>query len=619
MKGRAAFLTVILVLIGLTTVAVVAGSAAADPGHERVGPETDGGLPSLDLADGAAESNATENASIEFVEDASGESGDVIDVPISLEHADAGYVQLVDYDGGQFKAVTGFETDGNSVGEAILQFNTYAPADEASWNVHGDYEDDVSLTETRYATAPADERLAADEYGMVAGLQLDDTYETPVIESGYDTDTSTVTVDEPTPPTNITTSIAPIDADLEGKDEYRDATITNRSAVAAGDSLLVTVEDFGYSGLVREFDGGESLDEELGGEMVELTIVEQVGWWYVESRVWSTDSDVSAPDDDVYHVDATVVSTDYERYDGDLMLELEYDDTEHPLDVGGYDLQYAVDENSSLVDNEVELETEFEVVEPTLEWTEDAKAVSNDANATVTGTTNIAPGSSITTSARAADAFTAAADAVVEADGSFTAGYDFSEYEHGLEFELQAYPDAQTAYEADGALMDEVSSVLASVLSASIDLDVDAPAEVEAGDAASLGVTVENEGNESVDVDITVVIDDEEVEDTTVSLEAGERWLDRFVVDTDGGSDVEWLVAAGDVSDSDTLQIVGEDDDEPLDVDADEATEADTADVDDEWSDPAEDEDEDEMPGFGAAVAVLALLVTAGAALFGRS
>ncbi|WP_090382847.1 BGTF surface domain-containing protein [Natronobacterium texcoconense] len=611
-------LVAIVALSVIVLLAAVAGGAAADtdPYDDGIAYDLQNNTAGADepafepVGNSDEDTNATDSASIEFVGNVSAESGGTIDIAVSLEHTDRGYVQMVDTEATQFQAVTGFESEDGTVDEAVIQFNTYAPNDGDSWRVHPDYEGDIALTGPQYASAADhDGPLEVGSYGIVTGLQLDDSYRNPVIEAGYDTDTTFFDVTQPTPATGINVSTAPIGEDLEEYDGYQDAPITNRPDVAAGDELLVSVDGFDRAGFVQSLDGKESIGDELADEKISLTIVEQASWWYVEPKVWSTNP-ADAAEDDVHHVDATAVYTEPNHYDGTLALRLAYDDADEPLEAGGYDLHYEIGENSSLVDETHDFETEFEIVEPTLEWNDSAQEVPNADNTTVTGTTTLAPGSSITTGARSAGTFTDARDAVVEPDGTFTASYDFSEYEAGLEFVLEAYATDRDAYDSPDALEDEIRTVLVSGTYSPVELETDAPSEVEHGDTASIDVTVSNDENRTTDADVTVVIGGEDVEETTISLEGGEQWDDSFEFDTTVEGDVRWAVTAGDLTESGTLTVVEEEQDEEDDI---------VADDDSVPGGEDDDIDEEATPGFGVTAVIVALLVAGIVARFQRS
>lgn len=554
-------------------------------------------------ADNASITVVDEDATVDFADSSMGEMGDVIDIELELEYAEEGAVQIGEYETDNFQAATGFEVADHTVEKAVIQFNTNAPNESDSWQPHPDYADDVELID-EYANATAfDGPLGTHDYTMMAGTaynaSADDGH--AAVEDGTETDTAFFSVTEPTPASDVTTSVAPIGTDLAGYDDLKDATVTDRDMVADGDELLVTVEDFGLSGVLEGLDGGDSIGDELANESIEITLVEQDPGPNVEADTWTTNEAVADAGDDVYHVDANVVYTDLEQYDDDLVLHLEYDGDD-PLAVGGYDLLYGVDEDSPFVEDELELATEFEIVEPVVEWDYGVDKVPNAEEAKVSGTTTTAPGSAIGTDARSGGNFSESESTVVAEDGTFTATYDFSEYAAGTPFELTATHSDQLSYDYDDTLEDEVDAVLVDAAKPLIDLETTAPADVEAGDDAALEVTVSNDGGAADDVDVTVTIGGDDVKDGTVTLEAGDEWSDSFDFDTADEADIDWTVTAGDESDSGTLTVK-----EPVKDDDDRD--------DDDHDDDTDDDDADETPGLGVGVAVVALLAAAMLAL----
>ncbi|WP_254773529.1 BGTF surface domain-containing protein [Natronobacterium gregoryi] len=553
-----------------------------------------------------------DDASVDFADDIGGERGDVVDIPIELEHVQTGAVQIGDYDDDNFQAAAQFDVDDYSADEITLQFDTYAPNEgEDSWSVHPDDEDeyDVEILEAETSiNFDEGEALGVHDYEIIAGTSYDDEGEHAAVEDDSETDTNFFSVFEPEPVSDVDFEIAPAGTDLGDYEEYDEAHTTSSSDVAFHDELVVTLEDFGMSGAV------DAMSDDDVGAMLEdagmnLTLEEQDPGPNVDAIVWSTASDDEDAD---YEIDVTAVYTDLEDYDGDLVATIDYADAE-AFDEGGYDLTLEVTEDSMFADDEdeeMEIESSFEVLEPELDLHPDNDEVPNSDDAEVTGTTTVAPGSEISTSASSAGNFTDGADAVVDADGTFTAVYDFSEYEAGVDFELEAEHDDRSEFEdyADD-LEDDMDAVLVDAEDPLINLDATAPGEVEPGEDAALDVTVSNDGGASDDVDVVVTIDGEELENETVTLDAGDEWSESFEFDTAEEADIDWEVTAGEEADSDTVTVVAQE--EPDDEDADDEDAVDDGAGDDD-EEPADD---DETPGFGVAVAVVALLAAAMLAL----
>ncbi|WP_244510235.1 BGTF surface domain-containing protein [Natronobacterium texcoconense] len=563
----------------------------------------------FETTDSLAWDNATievvdDDASVDFADDIGGERGDVIDITLDLEHVQTGAVQIGDFDEDNFQAAAHFDVDDYSADEITLRFDTYAPNDgEDSWSVHPDDADEYDAEILEGYTAinfEEGEPLGVHDYEIIAGTSYDegDAETHAGVEEDSETDTSFFSVFEPEPVSNVDFEIAPAGTDLGDYDEYDEAYMTSSSEVAYHDELVVTIEDFGLSGAVDGMttdDVGEML-EEAG---MEITVEEQDPGPNVDPKVWST----AAEGDEA--IDVSAVYTDLEYYDGDLVATLDYTEADE-FDVGGYDLTLEISEDSMFADDEdeeIEIESSFEVVEPELDLHPDNDEIPNSDEAEVIGTTTVAPGSDISTGASSAGNFTDGADAVVDDDRTFTAVYDFSDYEAGIEFDLEAEHDDSSEFgEFAGDLEDDMSSVLVDAEDPLINLNADAPDEVEPGEDAALDVTVSNDGGAADDVDVVVTLDGEELTDETITLDAGDTWSESFDFDTAEEGDIDWDVTAGDESDSGTL-TVAEEEEEP-------EPEPEPEDDDDD-----DDGDEDGTPGFGVAVAVVALLAAAMLAL----
>ncbi|SDR12150.1 BGTF surface domain-containing protein [Natronobacterium texcoconense] len=568
----------------------------------------------FETTDSLAWDNATievtdEDTAVNFAEDPVGERGDMIEIVLEPEHTEEGAIQVGDIDEENYQASTGFSLDTPNADEIVILFDTNDPADP--WNVPEEYEDeyDLTLVDDQADVGWVDDPEAEDnlvlgvyDYEMTAGTEHDDGANAVAEDS--ETDTTFLSVTEPETISDVVLERAPADTNFNNADDLAEAQeddlLSSGDIVADGDELILTLEDFGMSGAVDGASDAHDVFEHAG---MNITLEEQDPGPNVAPQVWTTHDDYGTLDDyDGQLVTSTVIS-DFNEYDGDLVLVIDYDATD--LEYGEYELIFEANENSIFVDDAddtIEFETSFELEEPELDLHPNNAEIPNSDSAEVTGMTNIAPGNDVDTGANSPGNFTAAADAVVQNDGTFTAVYDFSEYEAGTPFELDAEAD-ENAYTTRGDAQDDMDAVLVDAEDPLINLNADAPGEVEPGDAAALDVTVSNDGGSGDDVDITVTIDGEDVEDTTVTLDAGEEWSESFDFDTAEEGDINWDVTAGDNSDSGTLTVAEEE--EVVDDDDD-----DTTDDDDD-----DDDDEDGTPGFGVAVAVVALLAAAMLAL----
>ncbi|WP_245977507.1 BGTF surface domain-containing protein [Halopiger aswanensis] len=598
----------------------------------------------FESTDSLAADNATveviqDDAEVNFEGDANGEQGEIIDITVSTQYVDSGAVQIADLEDQNFQAATEFEIDEDDLNEITLQFNTNAPnatgADDA-WSLHPKHDDhDIELSNKAVNASELDEfePLGAYEYEMEAGTDLntssdlhEDNY---YIDDSDVTDTAFFNVNDPTPVGDVSTHVAPAGDNVEGFDNLNDTTVTESNVVADGDHLLLNLDSFDQSGLVDSWSNGESVGEDLGNQSINITVEEQDPGPNVDANVWSTNPDQVADSDADDLIHANVTYTDVSEYDGNLVLALNYEDAGLEADES-YDLTYSVSEDSPYVDSEdeeVEIEDSFTIEEPELEWDDSAEEVPNSANADVTGETNVAPGSEIDTNARSSGNFTDSEDAIVAEDGTFTATYDFSEYDAGITFDLTATHADRNEFDSnyEDDLRHQIESTLVDAEEPLIQLDTSAPEEVTVGDDATLDVTVANNGGAADEVEIGVDIAGESVDSQTVTLEPGDEWSQSYSFDTSEAGDIEWGVTAGDDSASGTLSVVEEE--EPADDSGTDDSGTDDSGSDDSGSDDSGSDDSGSddsgsddggasgTPGFGVAVAAIALLAAAMLAL----
>ncbi|SDR12175.1 BGTF surface domain-containing protein [Natronobacterium texcoconense] len=596
----------------------------------------------FESTDSLAWDNATievtdEDTAVHFGEDPIGQQGDMVEIVIEPDHTETGVVQVGDYDEENYQSTVEFDIDTPDADEIGLLFDTNDPHDP--WTKPEEYQDEYDLTiendpedDTFVGWEEDDDNyvLGIYDYEMTAGTEYEeDADDTPdgyvgAVDSEHETDTTFLSVTEPETISDMVLERAPHDTgfdDAEDLEEaYEDDLLTDGTEAAYGDELVLTLEDFGMSGLIEGSADSEDVFEDTAG--INITIEEEdpgpnqdAAWWTTYEGVENLDDyEASADEGDVEGIELSNVISDIEEYDDDLVLVIDYDDYDMPgdrssetsgLDYGEYDLTFEATDDSIFVDDDedaIEFETNFELEEPEVDLLPENDEVPNSDSAEVTGITNVAPGNDIDTDANSPGNFTDAADAVVQDDGTFTAVYDFSEYDAGTPFEIEAETDENAYDDHEGDNGDDMDSILVDAGDPLISLNADAPGEVEPGDAAALDVTVSNDGGASDDVDITVTIDGEDEEDTTVTLDAdGDTWSESFDFDTAEEGDINWDVTAGDNSDSGTLTVAEEE--EVVDDD------------DDETDDDETDDDEDGTPGFGVAVAVVALLAAAMLAL----
>ncbi|MFC3958127.1 BGTF surface domain-containing protein [Halovivax cerinus] len=270
-------------------------------------------------------------------------------------------------------------------------------------------------------------------------------------------------------------------------------------------------------------------------------------------------------------------------------------------------------------DNPYTSETEsfyssFAVEEPSLSFDSDMYDVSAAEGQPITGTTNIAPGNVISVVAEAGgdNAFLEDGEGVVQADGTWTAEIDLSEEVQDVEFDLKAdNPD----YIVDGEAISATSEGIiggGSGAAPFLSISADAPSSVTVDEGATLSVAVENGGNSPVSGTVTVTVNGETVVDgQEVSDLAADGSEDIVEHDLDTSS-------TGDISYS--ITTTGDDGEEDDSVEG-------TVTVEEESSGSGSesggsetdgsdgDDGDDATPGFGVAIALVALLSAAMLAL----
>jgi len=511
--------------------------------------------------------------------------------------------------------------------------------------------DELDISNLTRPLQPDSYELATSNDGVFV-VNDDDEFEVDDEE-----DIATLTLSQPGLD-DATVHVAPED-DADG-DDYEDLAehMTERYDVALDDRMVVEVEATGLYGALYgpnsdvdfEDDHGEALpantldnltgegdiDEGLDLEIVQnnvqgnidpITLLpEDYDEGDIEDVALYADNDAG-----VFHL---VVNTD-----GDLDTERDLaDGQEFDVDVelegvdGDFADRYSYKEaadNGDALENirvsgspylsgdetqEVTKTVTFEDREAT--WDDlndnDVLEVSNDDEVTVSGETNIAPNTEITNRNRATgdNPFLKSSDIEVTSDGEWSSTIDFSDANEDQEFTSSIRLGGSTIDEVDGIVGEEEETAEAEL---SWDVDVD-PAAPEEGDDVDVTVSAENLGDETSDSSYEFIFADETQLEGDVELEGGDSDSWSFTVEDAEAGDYEWeLNVDDDVESSGTLTVseATDDDDEMTDEDADD--EADDDEVTEEEAD--DDADDDGTPGFGAAVAAVALLAAAMLAL----
>ncbi|MGQ3723565.1 BGTF surface domain-containing protein [Natrialba aegyptia] len=561
----------------------------------------------VEAADTTAADNATVNVSdddmnVDLVtSDIVVGQGDLAELTIDLENTDTAYIQIGDEGESGFESLAQI-TDNSDDGydEINVTYNTFVGGQEGvdesdAWN--HDY-DDLEIKSLNTTGGNLTQPLAATDYEIsvgVSGNEVDGVTD--------ETDTGFLTLNEYDGPSDVTTYTAPADADLGDLDDLNETTLTETDEIANLDQVIVAVEDYGLSGAIA----GGTLEENTNLILSEEEAPNRnINEWNIGEGELET---------------SYLGSGDDVEYDGTLYLVVDgvsdaYD--EDDLDAG-FDVSADADDSAFYLEEDEELshESSFTVSERNIEWDDTAEEAPAVDGAELSGESNIAPGTELNTRARSSGNFTQSPEALIEDDGTFTASYDFSEYEPETEFTLRATDPVGSAEHV-------IDSVLFDAEEANVQLETDAPSEVAVGEDATLDVTVSNTGGSASDeIEVGVVIGGENELNENITLDAGEEWSNSFDYTAEETGDVEWSVVAGDNEETGTTTFVDEPSDDGSDSGSDSGSDDSGSDSGSDDGDSGSDDsggddsdgDDDGTPGFGVAVALAALLGAAMLAL----
>ncbi len=646
------------------------------------------------------DSLASENASLEVRDDDADrtidapmtQEGDSENISITLEDTDTAAVQVGDYDDNNYEVGFLIEDD-NGYDEINLTMNTYKAGGghtdgeafeefEDAWDAE---QDDVEVTpgyinmtdgEELYITDDFAETLGdyddagelindevlkyhseAIEYDDSGEIESGDTFDDPLATGDYeltvgdtwevddgglleiadDDDSSFLTITERSAPGDVATHTAPEDDSMGDLEDFEDATVTETGDIADEDHMLITVEDFGSTGVLDDAEDGDQIGQQLAEQGVFLEL-EQQDTTNQPDRVWNN-SALSAGDnfDDDYALDFEFVNGD--DYEGDeLIIKVPFDDfdiDDYDNDVDDavedgstqvhqdyvdeldddedYDWQFSITEDNPYVDDEdeeVEVDDELSIDERSVSLDGENDELETVSESNVTGTTTVAPGTEVDVRVAASGEFVEDGEAYVDSDRVFDGAVDLSDEEEGLEVEVEATEDSGEDDDMDAVLVEGEEEEPET----GIDLDVDYD-DIDEGETAEFDATVDNNGDEDVSVDVTLEIDGE-THNETLDIDGDDSATESFAVEDLGVGDHDFTVDADSDDDSDsydgTLTVeeegVDDDDDAPAD-------DEDDADDDDAPEDDDDDDDDDGTPGFGVAVALVALLSAAMLAL----
>ena len=369
--------------------------------------------------------------------------------------------------------------------------------------------------------------------------------------------------------------------------EALDEASLDSDTAAYGDYVAVTVEASGIHGYQANWsDFGIAVTaEEFGFDPVQ----------------WDTEAEYSdaANERAVFFYNTTVMNEEY----GGEQPELQHDFTFSVTGVAD-----DPDDGNPIHDT-TSLETSFFTEPAWIEFDDDHWEVDADEGQEITGTTNVAPGEGVNLDAEA-DVFFLTGSAETTADGTFAVPLDFSGQPEGEEFTLTLDWDRGEPITATGVVGDAPVDE-----EAELELTVATDAELLEGTPVPFTITVAEVGGADWedDIDVTLELFDETHLDTTIEggLDAEGQWVEDVSVPSEGmePGDYEWTVTADDLEETGTLTLNPDEED---DADIPDEDEDDDDDVPPEDDDDDEPVDDDEQPGFGVAIALIAVL---GAAL----
>ncbi|SEK48061.1 ArtA-dependent S-layer glycoprotein [Haloferax larsenii] len=383
--------------------------------------------------------------------------GDIAEITVTMEGTDEVDVMI----GGDNLGYTANATveDGNDDGEVILLFNTYDADDADSFSVD-DSDDSVTIEDANIST------------GVTTTLDAGD-YDLEVSTGGDADNVGTLVLEE-----RSTTSqkiwTAPTGADLTETEDVYDAidngNLTESDAVANGDFVVQQVSATGLEGAFDESDF-----DALTGSQFNVTVEQTNPGPNREAKVLginSTSATVIADgDNDTYFIaydldDVSSSRTDYYDSNAD-QLAVEDDDA--------FNATFTVLEDGDLAEDDESVSAEYDVVEPTLDLDQDEFGVAAAAEQTVSGTASVAPGTALTIRVKSdgdtQPRFLKTSTAYVQADGTFSSAFDFSEQNENDTFEVTVSVDSGSAEDASadgvvGAAAEQTTSTPAETTDA---------------------------------------------------------------------------------------------------------------------------------------------------------
>ncbi|NUC71396.1 PGF-CTERM sorting domain-containing protein [Haloterrigena sp. SYSU A558-1] len=448
--------------------------------------------------------------------------GEIAEITLGLEGADTASVVLGE-DDTFAAAVTVNDVSGD---EITLEYNTY----NNEWDIADD-DSDAYLTneKTNDALDNGNDSLPAWNWDLTLGQGLD----TQNFTLNEEHDRDVLTVSDYAGVGDTTSYTAPADAGIHGDYEaYDEATVTETDTFAVEDGIVVALEDFGADGAVAA-NGSDLLDK----EGVNIDVAEQTSGPINNAENWSTNAG---------DLDAELITTDLDSYDGDLLVTLDPAGNASFAADQSYDVTVTIDaETSSFMDadEDDDYEQEFEISfeDRELSWDEIDSLPAEDG-ATASGTTTVAPGTDLSANADSPSdegGFVDYTSAVVNDDYTFDAEFDLAGETPGVHFDLTANEDTSVASPADAAVLEDVQLTAADEPEPETDVDVsaeyDSPITTE--ESTDISAVVTNNGDTAQTVDVELTFNGETY--TEEGVEVGANSSETVTLTTVNGEDLD--------------------------------------------------------------------------------
>ena len=395
--------------------------------------------------------------------------GDVAEITVDLDNADTAYVNIGSADVNYVVQVE--VEDGNDDGEVTLEFNTRSGATGSADAVSAAADDDsASFSEKTTTKSSNNYYLDSASYDVNVSLSQD----------GAEESVATLSVNERSTD-GITIGTAPA-SEFGEADNATDVEYTEDSTIAAGDVLVHEVSVSGVYGYVQDQIADDSNDIDTAEEAllelnslgtVDLVILQTSGTTdanedpKVVDLAATNDADalnVYADDDsNTLFVNVDTANAVFDRADRDTYTDVSdnggFTDGNGVSDVNTnaetgdeFDVSFTIDSSDSLVSgNEDEtVSSSFEVVEQSASFDtdNDEVTVQNTEGQSISGTTSVAAGTNLTVRVRATgdSPFLKTTEVTVQEDGTFSGTFDFSDVSENVSFtaSVRSIDDTET-------------------------------------------------------------------------------------------------------------------------------------------------------------------------------